>query len=142
MSLICINLQDYLRVFRSINIYGKNHILLKKTKYMSETVFIEPSRDYEKLTSQVDFLGNHSLASDMRSITLSSSGAFKIITGFIAFMLIFILIPMIVWVVWMLRERRNTNKRTQMMNSAIMFVKSTPVPEAKVGLIDQLQMRG
>ena len=109
---------------------------------MSDTTFIEPSRDYEKLTSQVDFLGNHSLASDMRSITLSSSRAFKIITGFIAFMLIFILIPMIVWVVWMLRERRNTNKRTQMMNSAIMFVKSTPVPEAKVGLIDQLQMRG
>jgi len=109
---------------------------------MTEATFLRPSSDYEKLTSQVDFLGNHSLASDMRSITLSSSVIFKVLTGIIAIAFFVVVIPLVVWVVWMLRERRNSNKRKQMMNSANMFVRSTPVPGEKIGLIDQLQMNG
>ena len=107
---------------------------------MTESVFLQPSKNYEKLTTQIDFLGNNLLASDMRSITLSSSIVFKFLTFVLASALFLFVLPLIVWVVWMLRERRNSNKRKQMMNSAIMFVRSTPVPPEKVALIDQLQM--
>lgn len=109
---------------------------------MTEPVFLRPSSDYEKLTSQVEFLGNHALASDMRSITLSSSVIFKVLTLIIAGALFLFVIPLVVWVFWMLRERRNSNKRKQMMNSANMFVRSTLVPKEKISLIDQLQMNG
>ena len=109
---------------------------------MSDLVFLTPSNDYEKLTSQVDFLGNHSLASDMRSITLSDNMALKVITGVLAVMFLVVVVPLIIWISWMLRERRNGQKRIQMMNSAKSFIQSTPVPETKIQLIEQLQMNG
>jgi hypothetical protein len=119
---------------------GKDKYFSRITEAMTESVFLQPSKNYEKLTTQIDFLGNNLLASDMRSITLSSSIVFKFLTFVLASALFLFVLPLIVWVVWMLRERRNSNKRKQMMNSAIMFVRSTPVPPEKVALIDQLQM--
>ena len=111
-------------------------------EFMSDLVFLTPSNDYEKLTAQVDFLGNHSLASDMRSITLSDNMALKVITGVLAVMFLVVVVPLIIWISWMLRERRNGQKRIQMMNSAKSFIQSTPVPETKIQLIEQLQMNG
>jgi hypothetical protein len=133
----CKIIRDFLR---SVSLNGKDKYFSRITEAMTESVFLQPSKNYEKLTTQIDFLGNNLLASDMRSITLSSSIVFKFLTFVLASALFLFVLPLIVWVVWMLRERRNSNKRKQMMNSAIMFVRSTPVPPEKVALIDQLQM--
>ena len=104
--------------------------------------FLNPSNNYEKLTMQVDFLGNHTLASDMRSITLGTNIFILAIVGFISFMLIIIVVPFVLWCLWAMRELRNKKKRTQMMNSATMFVLSNPVPANKIHLIGQLGING
>ena len=72
--------------------------------------FLNPSNNYEKLTMQVDFLGNHTLASDMRSITLGTNIFILAIVGFISFMLIIIVVPFVLWCLWAMRELRNKKK--------------------------------
>ena len=101
--------------------------------------FLTPSADYKNLTAQVDFLGNHSLSSDMRSVTLPASKGLKIGFGFIAVMTIVLVVPMILFLVWNARELRNLQKRNQMRDSAEIFVKSTPVPSEKVSAMHQFQ---
>jgi len=103
-----------------------------------EPVFLTPSMDYNRLTAQVEFLGNHQLASDMRSIPLSSTNPIVFgVAFFVSFMLILLVIPMVLCVIWALREGRNKQRRTQMMDSAFSIVQTTPVPAEKIHMASQ-----
>jgi hypothetical protein len=103
-----------------------------------KTVFLTPSLGYSKLTAQVDFLGNQQLASDMRSIPLSSTNSFVFFLAiFVSIMLILLVVPMVLTVLWGLREGRNKQRREQMTNSAVTFIRSTPVPPEKAHMASQ-----
>ena len=101
--------------------------------------FLTRSRDYKNLTAQLDFLGNSSLASDMRSITPPADSKLKLILLILAIMTIYLVVPMILWITWNARETRNMQKRNQMTDSATIFVKTTPVPSEKVKMISKFQ---
>jgi hypothetical protein len=101
-------------------------------------VFLTPSEDYSRLTAQVGFLGNHILASDMRSIPLSGTNPIAMIIYFIiSFFLIVLVVPMVLFLAYAMRESRNNQRRKQMMQSAVLFVQTTPVPVEKTHLASQ-----
>ena len=101
--------------------------------------FLTPAADYNNLTAQVDFLGNSSLASDMRSVSVPTNLFIHAFVGVLAILTIFLIVPMVLFLSWLGREQTNFQKRNQMINSAEIYVKSTPVPAEKVQAIPHFQ---
>ena len=102
-----------------------------------QTFFLEPCSDYKKLTAQVEFVGNSQLASDMRSIPVGSNPILLVCAFAISFMLILLVVPMVLTVVWYIREGRNKQRRNQMVPAAQAYLGSTPVPSSKQHLASQ-----
>ena len=107
------------------------------TSETDNPTFLTPAKKYEKLTSQVEFLGNSQLASDMRNVPSGTSIVVLAIAWFAAFMLIMVVVPMVLWVMWFIREGRNKQRRGELSRSAIAYLSHTPVPESKLGMVSQ-----